>query len=142
MAKKRPPKRKRNITGLRNQSKPAPEHNVMPHPNLNPQANMDSLSSLPGHNQPVDEYWVRETLTGVARWFGYEAEEEEDEIFEEQWEEEWFDCEELEEKMFFYAAAMEDNIRDEDWVPESLRIQERKKRRRRERELKGLYLLQ
>ncbi|KAF5371431.1 hypothetical protein D9757_010011 [Collybiopsis confluens] len=112
MAKGRPPKRKRNITGLRNQSKPSPEQDTALLPPLHPRsgaAKSAVASAASKHDQCLDECWVRETLTGVAQWFGYDAEEEENEICEDEWEEEWFDCEELEEKMFSYAAAIDDS---------------------------------
>ncbi|KAJ3743635.1 hypothetical protein DFH05DRAFT_1460850 [Lentinula detonsa] len=56
---------------------------------------------------------------------------------EELWEDKWFDSEELEQTMFLHAAAMNEDIANEDWVLESLlKAQERKKKQRREREHK------
>ncbi|KAJ3978364.1 hypothetical protein F5890DRAFT_1479426 [Lentinula detonsa] len=68
---------------------------------------------------------------------GGDNEENEDGDGEELWEDKWFDSEELEQTMFLHAAAMNEDIADEDWVPESLlEAQERKKKQRREREHK------
>jgi hypothetical protein len=41
----------------------------------------------------------------------------------EEWEEEEYEDEGLQERMFLYATAMDEDVKDKDWVPDSLRAE-------------------
>ncbi|KAH7875504.1 uncharacterized protein C8R40DRAFT_1069504 [Lentinula edodes] len=63
-----------------------------------------------------------------------DSEDEDEDLLPLDWDNEVFAQEDLQEAMFHYAAAMDNDIKDEDWVPDYL--QQRKKYRRAEREQK------
>lgn len=138
----RPPKRKRNTTGLKNQAKPssAQPGPVIADTSVHCTSSPDMVPEVQPDTEVIDDYWVQEGLTSVAQWYGYKEEESDNEDCEiNDWEEEWFDSEELLENMFRYAAAMDDDVQDADWIPDSLSQEgsERKKRMRKQREQKG-----
>ncbi|KAJ3979840.1 hypothetical protein F5890DRAFT_1558275 [Lentinula detonsa] len=68
----------------------------------------------PDGEEEVGESQTRPPLMGVAFWFGYEEEEEFKVVG---WEEECFNSQVLEKKMFHYTAAMNEDVHDEDWFP-------------------------
>jgi hypothetical protein len=128
-------KRKRNITGLRNQPRTAPELESTEKTPISPEP-------LPTNDldQVVDGSGTQEPLMKFAQWFGYKDAKEEDkeeEYEEEKWEDEWFENKELEKQMLRYAAAMESSTQDESDWGESAQVA--KKARRQQREKKGAY---
>ncbi|KIK64328.1 hypothetical protein GYMLUDRAFT_240887 [Collybiopsis luxurians FD-317 M1] len=141
MPKGQPPKCKRNTAGLKNQQRTVPGN--VSSPLLQTNSNVTPLHEAdPGKNETVEECWVQEPLTGFAQWFGHEAEDDEEEeckMDDDDWEEEWFDSDELKEKLFHYAAAMDNDVKDEDWFPGHLseEAKERKQKQRKEHEHKG-----
>ncbi|KAJ3912420.1 hypothetical protein F5877DRAFT_72413 [Lentinula edodes] len=66
-----------------------------------------------------------------------DSEDEDEDLLPLDWDNEVFAQEDLQEAMFHYAAAMNNDIKDEDWVPDYL--QQRKKYRRAEREQKESF---
>ncbi|KAF5375297.1 hypothetical protein D9757_009669 [Collybiopsis confluens] len=91
------------------------------------------------HNEEIGEEfeieqkedWFPEDIVGPGGYFGLDEEDSEDEDEElevKHQDNDFFEGDDLQERMFQYAAAMDEDIHDEDWVPESLK--RRHKRRK------------
>lgn len=130
----RPQKRKRNITGLRNQCQPQQETTLTSDNGKETQETEESIVSPISNtsenpNKILDDCWVPEDHIRTASYFGYgedeDSEDEDEDLLPLDWDNEVFAQEDLQEAMFHYAAAMDNDIKDKDWVPDYL--QQRKK---------------
>ncbi|THU75449.1 hypothetical protein K435DRAFT_912455, partial [Dendrothele bispora CBS 962.96] len=105
----------------------------------------------------LDECWVRDESTGFTYWFGYQADSEREDsdgedfegdedlgdesdgegrLVDENWDEEEYENEFLQERLIAQATAMDEDVNDEDWIPEELKRKRRRKERRQQREKK------
>ncbi|KAE9399002.1 hypothetical protein BT96DRAFT_957397 [Gymnopus androsaceus JB14] len=134
----RPQKRKRNITGLKNQLKPsALETAQEPTENCEIPHVEEPVTKESKEDEIADGCWMPEDILRTAEYFQYEGcedSEDEEEVLEQgDWDDEALEDENLQDALFRYAAAMDGDIYDEDWVPEIL---QRKKKSRRKHEPK------
>ncbi|KAE9392941.1 hypothetical protein BT96DRAFT_967294 [Gymnopus androsaceus JB14] len=151
MGRGRPLKRKRNTSGLNKQSTHVSEApRILPIVEEYPEMVIDSdeenqlekntpqPADRANEEEGLDQCWIDDEQTGFARWFGY-IERDIDEMSEEEcatenWEDNWFDDEKMQEILYKYAVAMDKDVADEDWVPESIK---NRKKRRQQREQKS-----
>ncbi|KAF9258948.1 hypothetical protein L218DRAFT_1080196 [Marasmius fiardii PR-910] len=129
----RPPKRKRNINGLQNQQKrtygpdssqdPAEAAPTIDAPSSRCESHIDASEGVVGSMD------MGVVVSGMALGCSDDSELEnessseisEDELTEMKWKDEDFEDEGLQEQMFYYAVAMDEDLKDEDWVPEMLK---------------------
>lgn len=83
--------------------------------------------------------WVPEDSVRAVECFGYgKGEDSEEDLDLEDWEDD-LDNEDLQEALTQYAAKMDVDIRDEDWVPESLKQRKQRQQQKSKRDHKGKF---
>ncbi|KAF9258384.1 hypothetical protein L218DRAFT_1065369 [Marasmius fiardii PR-910] len=130
----RPPKRKRNINGLKNQQKhtygpdssqdPAEAAPTIDAPSSRCESHIDALNQS---EDVVGSMDMGVVVSSMASGCSDDSELEnessseisEDELTEMKWKDEDFEDEGLQEQMFYYSVAMDEDLKDEDWKKEA-----------------------
>ncbi|KAE9402201.1 hypothetical protein BT96DRAFT_991371 [Gymnopus androsaceus JB14] len=120
-----PRKQKRNTTGLKNQQNISAPQKTTQQPTENP--------DIPEEGESSSNHWIPEDSICAAEYFEYEtcddSEDEEEDLKQGEWDNEVLEDENLQDALLRYAAAMDDEIYDESWVPEDLLAERLRKRK-------------
>ncbi|KAE9393932.1 hypothetical protein BT96DRAFT_993342 [Gymnopus androsaceus JB14] len=142
-----PRKQKRNTTSLKNQQNISAPQKTTQQPTENPDIpKVENPATQSKEDESSGDHWIPEDSVRAAEYFGYEtcddSEDEEEDLKQGEWDDEVLEDENLQDALLRYAAAIDDEIYDESWVPEDLlaeRLQKRKQRcREREHKVLGI----